>query len=116
MDIIRPAATAEVPVIMDANPYYSTSAAATRPRRSRRRQDGLHDRLPLFYDNYFVPRGYAIVLLDMVGTNRSTAARRPADARTPERRRRIDWLNGRAGGVREDGNRVAADWHNGRTA
>ena len=33
---------------------------------------GLLDQWPLFYDNYFVPRGYAVILKDMIGTNNST--------------------------------------------
>ena len=28
-------------------------------------------KFPLFYDNYFVPRGYAVVQVDLAGTNRS---------------------------------------------
>ena len=28
--------------------------------------DGVNDRWPLFYDNYFVPRGYAFAAMDLV--------------------------------------------------
>ena len=30
--------------------------------------DGINDQWPLFYDNYFVPRGYAYILAEMDGT------------------------------------------------
>ena len=58
--------------------------------------DGLNDRWPLYYDNYFVPRGYAIMLLHMVGTGFSTGC--PVTGGTPDNRSAvlaIDWLNGR---------------------
>ena len=58
--------------------------------------DGVNDRWPLFYDNYFVPRGYAYVLAQMNGTGNSTDG--CPDARGARRRRRgmksvIDWLD-----------------------
>jgi len=73
LDIMRPAASEsglDVPVIMDASPYYSTLGRGNESELKRDLDgDGLLDRWPLFYDNYFVPRGYAVVLLDKVGTN-----------------------------------------------
>ena len=48
--------------------------------------DNVNDRWPLFYDNYFVPRGYAYVLAQMNGTG-YTEQRLP-DARRPDRHRR----------------------------
>ena len=48
--------------------------------------DGVNDRWPLFFDNYFVPRGYAYVLGQMNGTG-YTDERLP-DARRPRRHRR----------------------------
>ena len=67
---------------MDASPYYSTLG---RGNESELKQDtdgdGLPDKWPLFYDNYFVPRGYAVVLLDMVGTDNSTGCPSPAARR-----------------------------------
>ena len=86
LDIMRPRATErglKVPVVMDASPYYSTLG---RGNESELKQDvdgdGLLDKWPLFYDNYFVPRGYAVVLLDMVGTNNSTGC--PTTNGTPD--------------------------------
>ena len=46
--------------------------------------DGLNDKWPLFYDNYFVPRGYAVILAEMDGTGELD---RLPDARRPRRRR-----------------------------
>ena len=92
-----------------------------RPRERVRAQadvdgDGLLDKWPLFYDNYFVPRGYAVVLLDMVGTGNSTGC--PTTGGTPSNLSAevgIDWLNGRGPGYDKDGNLVSASWHNGKT-
>ena len=51
--------------------------------------DGLLDRWPLYYDNYFVPRGYAFVLLDMAGTEQlRPAAPTSGGRRTPQRQGR----------------------------
>ena len=120
LDIMRPAASEsdlKVPVIMDASPYYSTLGRGNEAELKRDDDgDGLLDRWPLYYDNYFVPRGYAVVLLDMVGTNNSTGC--PVTGGPPDHLSAvagIDWLNGRRKGYDKDGNEVVADWHNGRT-
>ena len=76
IDIKRPAATADglqVPVIMDPSPYYSTLGRGNESElKADVDGDGLLDKWPLYYDNYFVPRGYAVILMDMIGTNNST--------------------------------------------
>jgi X-Pro dipeptidyl-peptidase len=121
MDIIRPLATEteglQVPVIMDASPYYSTLGRGNESELKRDvNNDGILDKFPLFYDNYFVPRGYAVVLLDMVGTNNSDGC--PVTGGTPDNLSAvagIDWLNGRREGRNAAGDLVVADWHNGRT-
>ena len=120
MDIIRPKASDEglkVPVIMDASPYYSTLGRGNESELKRDLDgDGLLDRWPLFYDNYFVPRGYAVVLLDMVGTNNSTGCPQTGDpSEHLSAVAGIDWLNGRRPGYDKDGNLVVASWHNGKT-
>ena len=120
MDIIRPRASEEglrVPVIMDASPYYSTLCRGNESEcKADVDGDGLNDRWPLFYDNYFVPRGYAVVLLDMIGTNNSTGC--PVSGGLGDNisaPTAIDWLNGRRPGFDASGNPVVADWHNGKT-
>jgi X-Pro dipeptidyl-peptidase len=120
MDVMRPAATGmgfKAPVIMDASPYYSTLGRGNESELKRDLDgDGLLDRWPLFYDNYFVPRGYAVVLLDMVGTSNSTGC--PVTGGTPDHLSAvvgIDWLNGRRKGYDKDGNEVVASWHSGDT-
>ncbi|WBB69409.1 Xaa-Pro dipeptidyl-peptidase [Micromonospora sp. WMMD812] len=120
MDIIRPKASdrgLRVPVIMDASPYYSTVCRGNEGEcKGDLDGDGLNDQWPLFYDNYFVPRGYAVVLLDMIGTNNSTGCPvtggRADNISAPTA---IDWLNGRRAGTNAAGQRVVATWHNGKT-
>ena len=114
LDIMRPAATAfglEAPVIMDASPYYSTLGRGNESElKADVDGDGLLDRWPLFYDNYFVPRGYAVVLLDMVGTSNSTGC--PVTGGSPDHLSAvvgIDWLNGRRKGYDKNGDEVVAD-------
>ena len=61
--------------------------------------DGLNDRWPLCYDNYFVPRGYAVILAEMGGTANSTGCPMhggPGDV--AGMKAVIDWLNGRRPG------------------
>ena len=120
MDIIRPQASGpdlQVPVIMDASPYYSTVGRGNEAElKSDPDGDGRLDKFPLFYDNYFVPRGYAVVLLDMVGTHKSTGC--PVTGGTPDNQSAvvgIDWLNGRREGRNAAGDVVVADWHNGHS-
>jgi X-Pro dipeptidyl-peptidase len=120
VDIMRPAASdrgLRVPVIMDPSPYYSTLGRGNEAElKTDADGDGLLDRWPLFYDNYFVPRGYAVLLMDMIGTNSSTGCatiHEEPDNLSPKVV--IDWLNGRATARDATGAEVVADWHNGRT-
>jgi X-Pro dipeptidyl-peptidase len=120
VDIMRPAASEhglKVPVIMDPSPYYSTLGRGNESElKVDADGDGLLDRWPLFYDNYFVPRGYAVVLMDMIGTDNSTGCptvHEASDNLSPKVV--IDWLNGRAVAHDAAGNVVRAGWHNGRT-
>lgn len=82
VDIIRPKETEEglkVPVIMDASPYYESLGRGNESEVKDRDKDGVNEKFPLFYDNYFVPRGYAVALPEMVGTNNSDGCRQLAD-------------------------------------
>ncbi|MGH2921453.1 MAG: CocE/NonD family hydrolase, partial [Gaiellaceae bacterium] len=120
VDIMRPAesdAGLAVPVIIDASPYYSTLGRGNEAERKADTDgDGRLDRWPLFYDNYFVPRGYAVILLDMVGTASSTGCPRHGGLEDiGSGRVVIDWLNGRRAGRDAAGDPVTADWHNGKS-
>ncbi|WP_240511934.1 Xaa-Pro dipeptidyl-peptidase [Paludifilum halophilum] len=71
---------------------------------------------PGYYDNYFVPRGYAVVLAEGPGTGQSEGC--PTSGGENEviaTRAVIDWLNGRAKAFNEDGKPVSADWSTGDT-
>jgi X-Pro dipeptidyl-peptidase len=86
------------------------SAARVRARaRARSRAD-----LPGSLDNYYVPRGYAVVLGESIGTFNSDGCPDIGGPwETLGTKAVIDWLNGRARGFDEAGNAVAADWTTG---
>ena len=106
LDIIRPAATdggLKVPTIMEASPYYNPGSNITTPRG-----------FPGWWDEYFVPRGYAIVQVEMQGTSRSEGCATvggPED--TISIKAAVDWLNGRAPGHQLDGTPATAYWSSG---
>jgi X-Pro dipeptidyl-peptidase len=65
-------------------------------------------------DNYYVPRGYAVVLGESLGTfNSDGCPDVGARVETLGTKAVIDWLNGRARGWNEAGERVRADWTTG---
>jgi X-Pro dipeptidyl-peptidase len=79
-------------------------------------ENGVIESFPLFYDNYFVPRGYAFVAVDMAGTGRSTGCTDEGGVSDIESVRVvIDWLNGRGTATNAAGETVDASWSNGRT-
>jgi X-Pro dipeptidyl-peptidase len=119
IEIIRPQQSGpalEVPAIIDPSPYYSTVCRGNEQECiDDVDSDGVNDKWPLYYDNYFVPRGYAVILAEMDGTANSTGCPLhggPGDI--AGMRAVIDWLNGRTLGVDGAGNPVVADWHNGK--
>ncbi|QDO88488.1 CocE/NonD family hydrolase [Ornithinimicrobium ciconiae] len=119
VDIIRPAeldGTAQVPIIMDASPYYLCCGRGNESELKEYDEDGVISKFPLYYDNYFVPRGYAFVAVDMAGTGRSTGCTDQGGVSDIESvRATIDWLNGRATAHDAQGDVVTASWSNGRT-
>ncbi|MEU0740504.1 Xaa-Pro dipeptidyl-peptidase [Streptomyces sp. NPDC006134] len=122
VDIVRPAEPArrgrEVPVIMEASPYYSCCGRGNESQRKTYDADGDVVRMPLFYDNYFVPRGYAFVGVDLAGTNRSDGCADVGGRSDIQSAKAVvDWLNGRATAytTRTGTQRARADWTNGRT-
>ena len=119
-DIIRPsepaAAGLKIPVIMDASPYYSCCGRGNESQLKTYDAQGKPVQFPLFYDNYFVSRGYAVVLVDLAGTNRSDGCvdvGGPSDVTSAKAV--VDWLNGRATGysARTGGSSVSPTWTNG---
>ena len=82
-----------------ARPGVRSRRSSTRARTTRRSaaatraqcigdtdNDGINDRWPLFLDNYFVPRGYAVILAEARRhgqRDRLPAARRPGRRQTP---------------------------------
>jgi X-Pro dipeptidyl-peptidase len=70
--------------------------------------------LPGSLDDYYVPRGYAVVLGESVGSGMSGGCPTSGDAaETLGTKAVIDWLNGRARGFTETGEPVSADWTTG---
>ncbi|MGW6281448.1 Xaa-Pro dipeptidyl-peptidase [Kribbella sp. NPDC055071] len=118
VDIVRPsetqAAGVRIPVIMDASPYYSCCGRGNEGEKKTYDPDGVIQKMPLYYDNYFVPRGYAMVGVDIVGTGRSTGCgdvggKNEIDSVVDV----IDWLNGRNTAHDAQGNVVKASWTTG---
>ncbi|MFI6322437.1 CocE/NonD family hydrolase [Nonomuraea sp. NPDC050556] len=96
-DIIRPSSAGRVPVLMDISPYYACCGRGNEAQKKTYDADGKPVAFPLYYDNYFVPRGYAVLLVDMSGTNRSTGCMDdggPYDLAAGAQV--IKWLNGKA--------------------
>ncbi|WP_329063146.1 Xaa-Pro dipeptidyl-peptidase [Amycolatopsis sp. NBC_01480] len=119
-DIVRPKEPAaqgtKIPVIMDASPYYSSVGRGNESEFKTYDAQGRPVGFPLYYDNYFVPRGYAVVLVDLAGTNRSTGCVDVGGTSDVQSAKTvIDWLNGRATGysAKSGGSKVTADWTNG---
>jgi X-Pro dipeptidyl-peptidase len=117
VDLVRPreAAAGKVPVIMDASPYYQCCGRGNESEVKQYAADGTVTKFPLFYDNYFVPRGYAFAAVDFNGTSRSTGC---GDVGGREEilgvKAVIDWLNGRAQASYADGTPARATWTNGK--
>lgn len=119
VDIIRPKETEQglkVPVIMDESPYYDNIGRGNEAEHKTYDAAGNPVKFPLFYDNYFVPRGYAFLAVDMVGTTRSDGcpvSGGPSDVLGGKAV--VDWLNGRAKAYKADGTPATATWTTGRT-
>ncbi|MDL4774786.1 Xaa-Pro dipeptidyl-peptidase [Actinomadura xylanilytica] len=119
VDIIRPKETERglrVPVIMDESPYYDNLGRGNESERKTYDAAGNPVKFPLYFDNYFVPRGYAFLAVDMVGTTRSDGcpvSGGPSDVLGGKAV--VDWLNGRAKAYRPDGSPAKASWTTGRT-
>ncbi|MFK4227509.1 Xaa-Pro dipeptidyl-peptidase [Streptomyces sp. NPDC019890] len=122
VDIVRPREPAQqgrkIPVIMDASPYYSCCGRGNESQKKTYDANGNVVQFPLFYDNFFVPRGYAFVAVDLAGTNRSDGCVDVGGRSDVQSAKAVvDWLNGRARGytTRTGGVPARAGWTNGDT-
>jgi len=132
--VSRPAETEthgmKVPVVMEVSPYRQGVWGAAPFHQDFRlisqlpQEDLRHPSqrgiprpdLPTAWDNYYVPRGYGVVIAQSVGTGASTGCPTIGDdAETQSAKAIIDWLNGRAQAFDavEGGNEVVADWTTG---
>jgi X-Pro dipeptidyl-peptidase len=120
IDINRPLETAsglEVPAIIDPSPYYTSVGRGNETEFIHTTAAGVLDEFPLYYDNFFVPRGYAFIAAQAIGTGFSTGCPLhggPGDV--AGFKAVIDWLRGRVPGYDKDGNPVTATWDNGKNA
>lgn len=118
VDIVRPRETDEdgrkIPVIMDASPYYACCGRGNEGEKKAYDENGVITKMPLYYDNYFVPRGYAVVGVDIVGTSRSTGCGDVGGKNEiASVSAVIDWLNGRNTAQTLNGTPIKADWTTG---
>jgi X-Pro dipeptidyl-peptidase len=130
--IIRPRETeagVKVPVIFQPSPYYAglndvpnhddvdrDGAAARRSASPGADRAAETVTFSGYLDNYFVPRGYAVVFADSLGSGGSTGC--PTSGGRNETlgmKAVVDWLNGRARGVDATGAPARASWSTGRT-
>ena len=131
--IIRPGASDrrhQVPVIFEGSPYFGggndvpnhDDIDRTGEGDLARRSGGTFSNraesivFSSYLDNYFVPRGYAYVEADSLGSGGSDGC--PTSGGRNETlgmKAVVDWLNGRAAGFDETGAPVRADWSTGRT-
>lgn len=130
VDVIRPKETAtglKVPVIFEASPYFAPSVQANAQSTDRRYRpdfsggykddddDGVPSKFKGYYDNYFVPRGYAVVQVDMPGTRYSEGcAAVDGNDVMAGLKAAMDWLDGRANATNKAGQPVLANWNTGK--
>ncbi|MFC7303573.1 Xaa-Pro dipeptidyl-peptidase [Streptomyces monticola] len=121
-DIIRPREPAQqgrrIPVIMDVSPYYQCCGRGNESQKKTYDADGRVVQFPLFYDNFFVPRGYAFVAVDLAGTSRSDGCVDVGGRSDVQSAKAVvDWLNGRARAYtsRTGTARAQANWTTGAT-
>ncbi|WP_131761732.1 Xaa-Pro dipeptidyl-peptidase, partial [Actinomadura fibrosa] len=129
MRIMRPRETdtagLKVPTILEASPYWAgildvpnhnVDIDDPRSRALATTKRSLADVFPGIYDNYFLPRGYAVANLDSIGTGGSTGCPTSGDrSEQAGAKAAVDWLNGRARGWAPDGTPVTAGWSTGDT-
>ncbi|MEV0676049.1 Xaa-Pro dipeptidyl-peptidase [Actinosynnema sp. NPDC050436] len=131
LDIARPSGTGRYPVVFEHSPYRTPlgSPAMHQVNVDRLPQEGLFGtagahrdgsarvaspNLPGWLDDYFVPRGYAVVLGHSIGTGASEGCPTSGDQQEALAGKAVvDWLNGRARGFDSSGRAVTASWSDG---
>ncbi|GAA2373999.1 Xaa-Pro dipeptidyl-peptidase [Catellatospora methionotrophica] len=136
IDIARPSSGGPVPVVFEQSPYRNGLANAANhgvnvtalpqenlfpltPGAPPTAGPGLNAArpvpdLPDWYDDYFVPKGYAVVLGHSLGTGDSEGCPTSGDMQeTLATTAVVDWLNGRARGYSAAGALVTASWSTG---
>ena len=102
IEVVKPKAEGQWPVILEASPYHGTLADrdGTRIFPGPKNADGD----PIGLTGYFAPRGYAVVMMDLRGTGRSEGCLNhlgDKDARDLEQvvewAASREWSNGRVG-------------------
>src|SRR3954447_4347098 len=122
IDIVRPKESGpnlKIPAIIDDSPYYTSVGRGNETQFIHTTPAGVLDKFPLFYDNYFVPRGYAMILAQALGTAFSTGcALHGGPTDVAGFKAVIDWTEGRVPGYtsRTGTEPVVADWSNGKNA
>jgi X-Pro dipeptidyl-peptidase len=93
VDIIRPKTKpgVKVPTIMDASPYFNTlgrgweghcktpTTGVSTPTGTPGLGCSKQSAFPEYYDDYFVPRGYAVALMDLRGTRNTSGCQTYGD-------------------------------------
>ncbi len=138
VQVARPAETEgtgaiRVPVVFEHSPYRSNTGGGVNHEvdYSVMPQEGRQPRgrtalavpdpvskaapgLPGSLDDYWVPRGFAVVLGESIGTGLSDGCPSVGDAKeTLSTKAVIDWLGGRAAAYDSDGRAVRATWSTG---
>lgn len=117
VDIIRPKESdsgLKVPSIIDESPYYDNLGRGNESEHKQYDASGNPVKFPLFYDNFFVPRGYAVLNVDMDGTTKSEGCPTSGGAGDVLGGKAvIDWLNGHGTAFDAQGNKVQATWSSG---
>lgn len=117
LDIVRPDTDEAVPIILVQSPYWDAPGRG-REEETRVRAGGVVTRLPLFYDNWFVPRGYAVVALDVpeTGTPGDGCFDDLGPVSTSVATAALDWPSGTGPATDAAGAPVTANWSSGRVA
>ncbi|MFF0743527.1 Xaa-Pro dipeptidyl-peptidase [Streptomyces sp. NPDC004111] len=139
MRILRPRETdagLKVATIIEASPYWGGGPDVPfhnvdldedglpldgRRLRAAARQPSLAAAGPVtyggYYDNYYLPRGYAVAEVDNVGTGAATGCSTSGGRNeTLGAKAAVDWLAGRARGWDPAGKPVSATWSTGNSA